>query len=224
MAMHGFGALTPVGRSAVVIGLTYAVGIAGLSLPATRPLFILLTPVHLLLTLGLLLAAERTGQSARPWGTWLLIAALGYGVEVVGVNTGLIFGQYHYGDTWGPQLLHTPLMIGGNWLLLVVAASALLRSWGASGMAHTLGVALLLVGLDVVMEPVAMALGMWYWPRGHIPLQNYLGWGATALGLAALYRLRRPAPENPLAGWLLGWQLLFFACLRLTVVEAHVPS
>ena len=213
--------LTPTGRSALVIGLTYTVGIAGLSVPALRPLFLALTPVHLLLTLTLLLAAERSG---RPWALWLLVAALGYGIEVVGVNTGWIFGAYSYGPTLGLQLAHTPLLIGGNWLLLVVAASAVVAGWGLGGGARAQAVALLLVGLDWLMEPVAVAMHMWAWAGGGIPLQNYVGWLATALGLAALYAWRVPRPQNALAGWVLGWQLLFFACLRLTFVPGAIPS
>lgn len=208
--------LTPVGRSALVIVLTYLVGIIGLSWPVSRALFLALTPVHLLLTLVLLLAAQRPG---RTWMLWSAVAMLGYGVEVVGVRTGLIFGTYAYGPVLGPHLLDTPPLIGANWLLLVASASAIVPSWGPRGLARSLAVALVLVGLDALMEPVAVAMSMWHWAQADIPLQNYLGWFGLAFILAELYRRALPEVQNPLAGLLLGCQLLFFAVLRLTLVS-----
>ncbi len=209
--------LTPVGPSAIVIVLTYLVGIVGLSWPVSRGLFLALTPVHLLLTLVLLLTAQRPG---RTWALWSAVVVLGYAVEVVGVRTGAIFGSYAYGPVLGSHVLDTPPLIGANWLLLVASASAVAVSWGLRGFTCSLVVALLLVALDALMEPVAVAMGMWHWLGGAIPLQNYIGWFGLAFILAELYRRALPDVQNPLAGLLLACQVLFFVVLRLTLVSS----
>ena len=38
--------------------------------------------------------------------------------EILGVNYGLIFGKYDYGDNLGLKLLGVPLLIGLNWVVL----------------------------------------------------------------------------------------------------------
>jgi putative membrane protein len=47
-----------------------------------------------------------------------LIAVAGFFIEAIGVNTGLIFGNYVYKTTLGWKFLETPLIIGVNWILL----------------------------------------------------------------------------------------------------------
>jgi putative membrane protein len=34
-----------------------------------------------------------------------------------------------------------------------------------------------MVGVDVFIEPVAMANDFWSWKDDVVPMQNYLGWG-----------------------------------------------
>ena len=215
---------TRAGRAAIALVLTYAVGLVGLSVPATRALFQMITPVHLLLSLALLAvtspALRDPTKRMQRLGLWLLVASVAYAIEVIGVQTGVIFGSYTYGWVLGPQLLQTPLMIGVNWLLLVVAGSSLMASLGISGLGAVLATALMLVGVDALMEPVAMALEFWHWPGGHVPLQNYVGWFLVAVVLCSLFQRASRAEAHPLAGVLLCCQAVFFGVLRLTLAAA----
>jgi len=212
---------TRAGRAAIALVLTYAVGLVGLSVPATRALFQMITPVHLLLSLALLAvtspALRDPTKRMQRLGLWLLVASVAYAIEVIGVQTGVIFGSYTYGWVLGPQLLQTPLMIGVNWLLLVVAGSSLVATWGLRGFGAVLATALMLVGVDALMEPVAMALEFWHWPGGHVPLQNYVGWFLVAVVLCSLFQRASRAEAHPLAGVLLCCQAVFFGVLRLTL-------
>jgi len=45
-----------------------------------------------------------------------IIFIVGYLVEVIGVNTGILFGHYGYSLQMGPALLGTPLVMGISWL------------------------------------------------------------------------------------------------------------
>ena len=50
----------------------------------------------------------------------LLIFLVGMLSEFIGVNYGLIFGEYTYGNNLGFKLFGVPLLIGLNWVILTV--------------------------------------------------------------------------------------------------------
>ncbi len=181
----------------------------------SRPIFLALTPLNLLLSAaGLLFFQDRKnyGQFLKYFGT---IALLGYLVEVAGVQTGAIFGQYTYGTPLGPKLWDVPPLIGLNWAILVVLVGRWVvrlrwNPWLASSLS-----ALLLVLMDVLIEPVAISLGWWTWAQESVPLQNYAAWYVIAWAFAWLYfRARLPA-GNPFANALLAGQLIFFVLYNL---------
>jgi uncharacterized membrane protein len=193
---------------------TYAAGVAGIGLDL-HPGFLRLTPLNLLLSFVLLLLA----QPAPRTGVWryMLVAALaGYFIEVAGVATAAIFGRYAYGTVLGPQWLDVPLVIGINWAMLTFAAGDVASRWFPRSTAlRVLTGALLPVGLDVLIEPVAIDLGMWHWYGSVPPWQNYAGWFVLSLILSMLYqRWVGPAARNAAAPWLLALQALFFLCLQ----------
>lgn len=201
--------------SIAVLSVLYLVGIVGILLPI-HPNFILLTPLNLLVSVGLVLWYH--GEWQRKTVLYLLIAYLaGFGAELFGVQTGLLFGDYAYGRVLGPKIWGTPLMIGVNWLMLGYCAGILSntllghRSFWLRG---TLA-ALMMVGLDVMIEPVAMAYGFWSWEGDVVPLQNYLGWLAVALPLEVLFAYWHPARHNKVAVALFCLQIIFFAALLI---------
>ncbi|HRZ22364.1 MAG TPA: carotenoid biosynthesis protein, partial [Bacteroidales bacterium] len=101
-----------------VLILFFAVGVAGLAIPATHSLFVRLTPLSLLLSLTVLLLFH-PAWSTRLAIYFLIIFTAGLLVEAIGVNTGVIFGEYAYGSVLGLTIWGTPLMIGVNWLMLI---------------------------------------------------------------------------------------------------------
>jgi putative membrane protein len=48
-------------------------------------------------------------------------------LEVVGVKTGLIFGEYKYGSTLGIKLFEVPLIIGFNWVFVILGSISISR-------------------------------------------------------------------------------------------------
>ena len=48
----------------------------------------------------------------------LLIFFIGMVTEILGVNYGLIFGDYQYGNNLGFKLFGVPFLIGVNWIIL----------------------------------------------------------------------------------------------------------
>lgn len=200
------------------ISIIYLVGIIGISIPIHED-FVRLTPLNLLLSLGLVLFFHRRWQKS----TVLVLFAiylLTWLAEYIGVNTGLLFGNYAYGSVLGPKIGGTPLMIGINWVLLSYTVATFLTWIGVSKncLLNSLLGALLLTGIDVLIEPVAMALDFWQWEGDTVPLQNYLGWFAVAFPVMFMYFFFGIAEKNKLALTLLILQLIFFSVLQITIV------
>lgn len=194
----------------------YLVGIVGLSFPGSRELFITLMPLSLLMSFGLLLVYHR-GWSPVHVVVIVLIALAGYLVEVAGVLTGEVFGEYSYGRALGFMLFDTPLMIGINWIMLVYCFHTLLEDYSWAWPVKVLAGASLMVIYDVIMEPVAIGLDMWSWGGGAIPLQNYVAWFIISLVFLTVMQLAGVKTGNRVAPWLIAVQTGFFLALNFLV-------
>jgi putative membrane protein len=93
-------------------------------LPAVLPVTKLTTDGLLFVLNGLVLyAVYRANQDKRLF-TWLAIAyGFTFAMEAIGVATGAIFGEYHYGPTMWFQWLGVPFVIALNWCVLTLACN-----------------------------------------------------------------------------------------------------
>ena len=192
----------------------YTVGWVGLLQPAHQAYFLSLTPFNLLLTLGLLLWANRDFSKRSLMG-FGLIGLLGWGIEWLGVHTGLLFGKYTYGHSLGLALDGIPLIIGINWLLLVLASRAVALSIANRPVFQYIIAAACMTALDCWIEQVATKLDFWHWTEGAIPLQNYLMWFVTAFLMQWILAFFEPKIYKPIAFFVLLLQFLFFTSLTL---------
>lgn len=194
----------------------YSVGIAGLSFSVTYPLFTQLTPFALLLSIAALAVYQRS-YTVKTVVVFGLIYLIGFGIEVIGVNTKLIFGHYTYGNGLGLKWLDTPLIIGVNWLLLVYAANSVIERFIQHRLLTILLAGILLVAYDLILEQAAPLIHMWSWQNDAVPLQNYMAWFVLALVLSALLKYPRIILKNRLAPVILICQTLFFIVLLFTL-------
>ncbi|MGB0370808.1 MAG: carotenoid biosynthesis protein [Opitutales bacterium] len=198
-------------------------GVVGILSPLSD-LFLVMTP----LTLGLSFLAlvyTQARMSVAQKISILAIGLLGYGVEVLGVWTGFPFGEYAYGPVLGPHLFAVPPMIGINWILVVLAASAVSARLASSLKLRVVIAAALMTGFDWVLEPVAVVLDFWTWGYGlesevdghAIPLSNYAAWFVLSLIFCALWqRTAHARLTQDKTSFALFWiQLAFFGALRL---------
>ncbi|MFP4093650.1 MAG: carotenoid biosynthesis protein [Cyclobacteriaceae bacterium] len=189
-------------------------GALGMLYPPTRPYFEAATPLNLLITNVLLFNFHRDWN--LPFLIFCLISFLtGFLVEVAGVQTGLIFGEYSYGPALGLKLWEVPLLIGLNWLMLVYITGYVSGRLFKNKLLAAMGGTTLMVMLDYVIEPVAMKYNFWYWEQEVIPIQNYLGWFVTALFLHLIYQFLPFNKRNILAKYVIIVQLAFFISLHL---------
>ncbi len=201
-------------QTVAVIAFYYTVGIVGLSFPKSQPLFQALVPFTLLCSLYFLWLFQEN-LSMKVYLTGLAIFILGFAVEVAGVNTGVIFGEYEYGRTLGIKLWNTPLMIGVNWLLLIFSCRALTELFLRNRWLRIVTASLLMVIYDIVLEPVAIRLDMWNWYGEHVPMQNYFAWFVVSLALFFILELFVKQVRNKIAPALFIIQIAFFLVLNI---------
>lgn len=201
--------------SIVILFIFHVVGVVGLS-SDYQDLFLRLTPLNLLLSLGLFIWANND-FSVQFYKVVAILFALGFLVEVIGVSTGVLFGEYTYGATLGFKLFETPLMIGVNWILLSLASFGISSFFLKKQLLIILLSSLLMVLMDVLIEPIAISLDFWTWALGDIPLQNYVMWFFVSLIMNVLMSFNRLKIDYRISFGLLLSQILFFTLLSLSL-------
>jgi putative membrane protein len=200
------------------IAVIYAVGVVGFSIPFTHGIFIRLTPLMLLLSFAILvyyISDLRSEKQHKRVFYYLFVFVAGFLVEMWGVNTGVLFGDYLYGSGLGPKVVGTPPIIGLNWVLMIYLTSAIFTPLKRNLLNWIIWPSLLMVGYDVIMELVAPIMDMWSWKNGIIPLQNYLMWGILALFFHSVRYALNLRDRNKMALPLFVVQTLFFLLILL---------
>ena len=201
--------------SIALILLFHIIGLIGFSNEIFSEIFKSLVPVHLLLMLGILLWNNESWNKHFWWFS-ISIYTISFFVEMLGTNTGLIFGDYSYGYTLGWKIWNTPLMIGVNWFLLVYGAGCALSYLKIKNiLLNATFSASILVLLDILIEPIAMKFDYWQWADNKIPIQNYVAWWALAFIFALIFNRLHFNKQNFVAVILLLVQFLFFILLNL---------
>jgi len=128
-------------------------------------------------------------------------------MEYAGVKTGLIYGEYYYGDVLGRKILETvPLLIPLSWFMFMYVSTVTIDAafggrytgWGAPLLFAMLDSAAM-TALDVLIDPIWVTRGTWVWSAVPslsagsvfygIPVQNYFGWLLTTIIIFIPYRI-----------------------------------
>jgi len=199
------------------LAIIYLVGLAGIGLEYL-PELVNGTPINLLLSILLVLIFDQHKTKSMLW-FGIIVFTLGYGIEVIGVKSGKIFGVYSYGEILGPKIWNTPLMIGVNWLLLVIGAGNLVDQYLSKlSTIIKIGIAAsLMLFIDLLIEPIAIQWGMWTWKNVNVPLQNYIAWWLIAILMFGIYYQFLGKKVNKVASAVFIIQCVFFALLNLLI-------
>lgn len=195
----------------------YTVGLAGLLYPATFKLFTCLIPWCLLLNVLCLSMFHRGTKDMKTLAILLLILVSATGVEIAGVNTACVFGQYRYGESLGIKVYNTPLIIGLNWLFLTYTTASVLEGFKIPVSVKIAGSSFLMVFYDILLENVAPKLGMWDWNNGVVPIRNYIVWFVLAVTYHSLIKFSGVKTRNPLSLVILASQFVFFTVLAFFI-------
>jgi putative membrane protein len=201
-----------------LVTIVYLVGFIGLSIPGTQGFFNRLTVLNLIASLALLLSYHK-GWRVR-FIAWIFTCFLvGFVSELIGVNTGLLFGSYEYTEILGVQLFNTPIMVGVLWVIVCYVVCLILSGlyrghWSIMAFAG----ASLLTLLDYFIEPVAIKLSWWEWEEVSVPLFNYISWFAVAFFIISLFFIFEIKAKNKLVRPYAFIFVLFFVLLNFSLV------
>ena len=197
-----------------ILVIFYTVGIVGLLLPAYHDYFLSLSFFNLMLSFGIVLIARKSKISL--FLLFMLVCiAYGFIAELIGTKTGLLFGDYSYGESLGYKMYGVPLVIGVNWALLIVSSASLVSTIKTTLFVRSVLAALLMTFLDVLIEPVAIKSDFWHWTNGSIPLYNYISWFFVALPIIYAYFKLNLAETNKVFNALFILMILFFTILLI---------
>ena len=199
----------------VIIILFHFVGLVGLIVPATQPLFLQIVPWHLLLMLLVIVLAHKNFDG-KFVGFMALVFITGIVLEWIGVHKKWLFGNYAYGNTLGLKIFDIPLTIGINWFLLIYAAGVTMqRSRLKSMFPRVIVGALLLVALDLLIEPVAIRFDYWHWAENIIPFKNYYCWFLVSAAMLFVFEKFGFKKQSIAAPVLLATEFVFFGVLNM---------
>ena len=210
--------------------LFHLIGIAGI-LFFDKNFFIRSTPLNLLLMFGLLVWTQKKPNTFF----YLFVATcflVGVAVEIIGVNTSALFGNYQYGNVLGPKIMQVPWIIGVNWFIIIYCCgisvhTLLMRIITRISLAEAttpqalralsviIDGATLAVFFDWLMEPVAVKLDYWHWNEGgSVPFYNYICWFIVSVLLLTVFHFCKFEKQNKFAVNLLLVQFMFFLLLK----------
>lgn len=211
--------------------LFHVIGIAGILFAEDKTFFISATPFHLVL-MGVLLVYTQKNPNQPFYIALFLSLLIGFLVESIGVHTGLLFGQYSYGEILGIKIWEVPLLIGINWWMVMSGSANMMEKlWQVLGkkeldtafqhsiwktISFIIDGAVIATFFDWVMEPVAIKLGYWHWIGLDIPPgYNYLCWFLISSLILWIIQLCKYEKDNAFGMHLLMIQFTYFAILRL---------
>ena len=164
----------------------FLIGILGFSFPFTHNIFRHIIPFTILLMAFIILAYHKP-LNRRFMQITFMVAISGFGIEVAGIKTGLLFGEYAYGKILGPKLAEVPIVMGLNWVVMVYSGVAIASRARLGIIPGSQISGLILTVSDLKIEKFAILTGMLTWVEGAPPLRNYVGWFMISSLLSSLY-------------------------------------
>lgn len=204
----------------ILLAILYTVGLVGSAFLHLN--LLQLSPINLIISAAILFYFHQP-KNTLFWIWAIGVFQAGYILELLGVSTGRIFGQYFYGNNLGFKLADVPVIIGLNWLMLCYVSmhvtslifKKLIKKTNINPIIEIALSAFLMVCIDILIEQVAPQLDFWYWKGNVIPLQNYTAWYIFAFAFMFVYHQLELPLQNKIAPWLYAFQLLFFTGMNL---------
>lgn len=157
-----------------IIWLNQLFGVFGI-LIIDFDLFLSLSPISLIFTF-LIVFHFNIEVSYKSFVIIIFIFFLSIISEIIGVNYGLLFGSYYYGENLGYSIYGVPLVIGLNWVVLTVSCGNIASYFFKKNKYLSIFIgSLLMLILDVIMEQVSGNIDFWYFNDESL-IFNYITW------------------------------------------------
>lgn len=201
----------------IVLTHVYIVGIIGFMIPQLTNVWVSLTPLNLLFGFLMLLGFHQN-ISKKFILSLFLIGTLGYFAEVIGVNTGVLFGAYSYHKHLGPKWMDTPMILSVNWILLIYLTNYFARLLVSKNILIALVGSCLMLAFDFFIEPFAIHYQLWIWDAVSVPMQNYLMWFVLSFPFHLIFNYFNKLYTNKIAISLGISLLLFFLLIDMILI------
>lgn len=195
--------------SIIVLWAFHLAAIIGISLGYFE-WFISKTELNLII-IAVLLIINFPINSAKNTGFFVSIFLAGFFIEWLGVNYGLFFGEYTYGENLGYKLGGVPLLIGINWAVLIMVCGVISDKLTFTPFIKALAGAALMVFLDFFIELPAPVFDFWEFSGGIAPLQNYGAWFIISFIMLMAFQKLKIKGDFVFSCHLYVAQLIFFA-------------
>lgn len=180
-----------------------------------KPAFFLpFTPYTLILTAIVFLSFQPT-HKINYLVAFAVIILFGLSAEIIGVKTGLIFGDYSYGQTLGYKVFSVPLVISLNWAVLLSCGIVAGCQVSSNRYSSALISALIVTTIDFLMEQVVTSLDFWYFKNGMAGIHNYAGWLILSFFISFGLQSYLSHGNRRIAYAILSLQIIFFGILNL---------
>ena len=178
-----------------------------------KEFFLSSSPYVLTMTLFLLVINNSTDKKFLI--KLFLIFLLGLAVEIIGVNFSIFFGDYQYGDNLGIKIFDVPIVIGFNWVLLIILTGNFAHKvFPRSIMFRVLTGSTVMILLDLLIEISAPKLDYWEFTVSPVPFSNYFLWFVFSILFHSIYQSNKNK-EFVVSTNILVIHFLFFGLLAL---------
>lgn len=198
----------------LVLVIFYLVGIVGLT-SSLRADFLPLSFMNLVISFTVLLLALKN-HSLRFYIFVFTGFSIGMIAEWTGVHTGLLFGNYVYGNNLGPLWYGVPIIIGINWVMLTIISGSIAERLKIHWFFKAVIATFLMLLLDILIEPIAILSDYWTW-SGDIPFSNFVSWFLIAFLIQLVYFSQKLGEQNKVATVLYFLQFIFFLILNIVL-------
>ena len=178
-----------------------------------KDFFLSSSPYVLTMTLFLLLVNNTIDKKFLP--RLFFIFLLGLSVEIIGVNFSFFFGEYKYGENLGVKIFDVPIVIGFNWVLLIILTGNFAnRIFPKSIIGKVLFGSTIMILLDLLIEISAPKLDYWEFTINPVPFSNYFWWFVFSILFHLIYQSNNNK-EFVVSTNILVIHFLFFGLLAL---------
>lgn len=152
-----------------------------------KDFFLSSSPYVLTLTLFLLIVNNSIDKKLLT--RLFFIFLLGLSVEIIGVNYSFFFGEYKYGDNLGVKIFNVPVVIGFNWVLLIILTGNFAdRIFPESTTRKVVFGSAMMILLDLLIEISAPKLDYWEFTIDPVPFSNYFWWFVFSILFQLIYQ------------------------------------
>ncbi len=173
--------------SIFILWLFSICGMIGIKYSDSSDWFLASTPLNLIITF-LVLFLNIKKVNFKVIIALIIPFLIGFLVEALGVNYGLFFGNYAYGENLGYKVFGVPLTICINWTILTVVTFDLsFTIFKNRYVAAFLGGFLMML-LDIIIEISAPKFDFWEFENTIVPIKNYIAWWIIGTIASLIYQ------------------------------------